>query len=182
MKVKFNIQFEEEANLLSSTVATNTLDATLWVDYIYLDTDERRRFAQVSHEYLIEQLQHTGTESIKGGTASTYNLNFNHPVKELVWCANVPTSHVITMKGSAGLTGPTLSNLSCNLGRLSNGGFKDAPFRLDSKSITKGRYIVPNISALEAINNVMSAAVDEQKTGFYLFQRIFDRGTDQLPR
>ena len=30
----------------------------LYVDYIYLDTDERRRFAQVSHEYLIEQLQH----------------------------------------------------------------------------------------------------------------------------
>ena len=28
----------------------------LFCDYIYLDTDERRRFAQVSHEYLIEQL------------------------------------------------------------------------------------------------------------------------------
>ena len=49
-------------------------------DYIYLDTDERRRFAQVSHEYLIEQLQ----KQTSGGTASE-KLNFNHPVKELIW-------------------------------------------------------------------------------------------------
>ena len=35
----------------------------LWVDYIYLDTEERRRFAQQSHEYLIEQLQFNGATS-----------------------------------------------------------------------------------------------------------------------
>ena len=52
---------------------------TLWVDYIYLDTDERRRFAQVSHEYLIEQVQE---ETI---STSSKTLNFNHPVKELIW-------------------------------------------------------------------------------------------------
>jgi hypothetical protein len=52
----------------------------LFSDYIYLDTDERRRFAQVSHEYLIEQVQHEGHTG--GGNMS---LNFNHPVKELVW-------------------------------------------------------------------------------------------------
>ena len=54
----------------------------LWADYIYLDTDERRRFAQVSHEYLIEQVQHTS------GTGKSIDLNFNHPVKELVWTGN----------------------------------------------------------------------------------------------
>jgi len=78
----------------SALHTTNTthaaLDASLWVDYIYLDTDERRRFAQVSHEYLIEQLQFTGNESGNGGTDATprtnsVELNFNHPVKELVW-------------------------------------------------------------------------------------------------
>jgi hypothetical protein len=53
----------------------------LWCDYIYLDTDERRRFAQVSHEYLIEQVQE---QSIASGAVST-DLNFNHPVKELIW-------------------------------------------------------------------------------------------------
>ena len=57
---------------------------TLWCNYIYLDTDERRRFAQVSHEYLIEQVQ---TQSFTGTGTHTIKLNFNHPVKELVWGA-----------------------------------------------------------------------------------------------
>lgn len=54
------------------------------MDYIYLDTDERRRFAQVSHEYLIEQLQFTGDESTSQET-NKIKLNFNHPCKELIW-------------------------------------------------------------------------------------------------
>jgi len=58
--------------------------ASLYIDYIYLDTDERRRFAQVSHEYLIEQLQFTGDESITSQNVKV-KLNFNHPVKELIW-------------------------------------------------------------------------------------------------
>ena len=57
---------------------------SLYVDYIYLDTDERRRFAQVSHEYLIEQVQFTGDESVANPNAKV-RLNFNHPVKELIW-------------------------------------------------------------------------------------------------
>ena len=57
-------------------------DAKLLVNYLYLDTDERRRFAQVSHEYLIEQVQHTGPES-----ETTVDMNFNHPVKSLFWTA-----------------------------------------------------------------------------------------------
>ena len=52
----------------------------LLADYIYLDTDERRRFAQVSHEYLIEQLQFEEFANEK-----TLELNLNHPVKELIW-------------------------------------------------------------------------------------------------
>ena len=57
---------------------------SLFVDYVYLDTDERRRFAQVSHEYLIEQLQFTGDESTSN-TNNKFKLNFNHPTKELIW-------------------------------------------------------------------------------------------------
>ena len=58
--------------------------ASLYVDYVFLDTDERRRFAQNPHEYLIEQLQFTGDESV-GSSSNKIKLNFNHPVKELVW-------------------------------------------------------------------------------------------------
>ena len=58
--------------------------ASLYVDYIFLDTDERRKMAQNPHEYLIEQLQFTGDESV-GSSSNKIKLNFNHPVKELVW-------------------------------------------------------------------------------------------------
>lgn len=58
--------------------------ASLYIDYVFLDTDERRRFAQNPHEYLIQQLQFTGDESV-GSSSNKIKLNFNHPVKELIW-------------------------------------------------------------------------------------------------
>jgi hypothetical protein len=64
----------------TATGAT-TPGVKVWADYIYLDTDERRRFAQISHEYLIEQLQTTPV----GTSTGKVQLNFNHPVKELIW-------------------------------------------------------------------------------------------------
>ena len=64
-----------------ATTGTDVMtNPTLWADYIYLDTDERRRFAQVSHEYLIEQVQHQNFSD-----PTSMDLTFNHPVKELVW-------------------------------------------------------------------------------------------------
>ena len=63
----------------------------LWSDYIYLDTDERRRFAQVSHEYLIEQVQ-VNSEAGPNATEKNFTLTFNHPVKELIWCAAASTT------------------------------------------------------------------------------------------
>jgi hypothetical protein len=58
--------------------------ASLYIDYIFLDTDERRKMAQNPHEYLIEQLQFTGDESV-GSSSNKLKLNFNHPCKELIW-------------------------------------------------------------------------------------------------
>jgi hypothetical protein len=113
-EVKINIEYESVSNLcdvnvknycIENDAATNavknntynasspnlTLDEpTLWVDYIFLDTDERRRFAQLSHEYLIEQLQFTGTDTITSSGSNpdsmkSLRMNFNHPCKELVW-------------------------------------------------------------------------------------------------
>ena len=87
-EVKINLHFDTQKNCSTGTTATATpfAGASLWVDYIYLDTDERRRFAQMSHEYLIEQVQYTGPESIESTTSSSkIKLNFNHPCKELIW-------------------------------------------------------------------------------------------------
>jgi hypothetical protein len=104
-EVKVKIDFETKANCIAKGTGTLTAagslddfeaikNISLWADYIFLDTDERRRFAQLSHEYLIEQLQFTGTEPLVTGT-NRIKLNFNHPCKELVWVAKTtPTTNI----------------------------------------------------------------------------------------
>ena len=97
-EVRINLEFNDLRNLCFDSTpalpnnhtirdrvaAAGLVAASLYVDYIYLDTDERRKFAQVSHEYLIETLQYTGAESINS-SSNKLKLNFNHPCKELVW-------------------------------------------------------------------------------------------------
>ena len=102
-EVKINVDFVPLQYLVNITGGSATQRSTsfnnlsqlgmvacsLFVDYIYLDTEERRRFAQVAHEYLIEQLQFTGTESLTS-TSNKVKLQFNHPCKELVWTVQNP--------------------------------------------------------------------------------------------
>ena len=86
-EVRINVDFETQPNCIygSGDSGVGSLAAaSLYVDYCYLDTEERRRFAQQSHEYLIEQVQYTGAESITS-SSNKIQLNFNHPVKELFW-------------------------------------------------------------------------------------------------
>ena len=85
-EVKVITTFETRSRCVTrdAAAATANLDVALWVDYIYLDTDERRRFAQQSHEYLIEQVQFQNE-----GSSQSMDLNFNHPVKELIWTGGV---------------------------------------------------------------------------------------------
>jgi hypothetical protein len=96
-EVKINIKFRQATDCYhtTDTITTPALtSASLWVDYVYLDTEERRRFAQVSHEYLIEQLQFTGDESTSASSTKV-KMAFNHPVKELIWVAQ-RSSHITT--------------------------------------------------------------------------------------
>jgi hypothetical protein len=78
--------YSKNTQSIRDNAGVSLINAALWVDYIYLDTEERRRFAQMSHEYLIDQLQIGGPESIQIDSISQkVRLNFNHPVKELIW-------------------------------------------------------------------------------------------------
>jgi len=100
-EVKINIDFRPIGECLwavsslagdsnSGTLSVSTayqqslVAASLYIDYVFLDTDERRKMAQNPHEYLIEQLQFTGDESV-GSSSNKIKLNFNHPCKELIW-------------------------------------------------------------------------------------------------
>jgi hypothetical protein len=79
-EVKVAITFAQSTEIMTVSNTPSLSSVKLLVDYIYLDTDERRRFAQQSHEYLIEQVQYQSEAA-----AATFKLNFNHPVKELIW-------------------------------------------------------------------------------------------------
>jgi hypothetical protein len=100
-EVKINIDFRPIGECLwavkdlssittASSLAVTTayqqslVAASIYVDFIFLDTDERRKMAQNPHEYLIEQLQFTGDESV-GSSSNKIKINFNHPCKELIW-------------------------------------------------------------------------------------------------
>lgn len=103
-EIRLKFEFEQIRKLLVTEPPASELDATqeqkittrlgsnmpdmidcaLYVDYVYLDTDERRRMAQSSHEFLITQLQFNGGDGVNAKMMKS-KLNFNHPVKELVW-------------------------------------------------------------------------------------------------
>ena len=88
--VRVTLKFRDASALVNYNGATAPVlsslmaDSYLLIDYVYLDSEERKRFAQASHEYLIEQLQFTGSESLTA-SSNKYRLNFNHPCKYLVW-------------------------------------------------------------------------------------------------
>lgn len=89
-------------------------DAGLMVDYVYLESAERRKYAQLGHEYLIEQLQFGGEETVyinpnSSSSNQKYKLNFNHPTKEIVWALKV---------GAFNGNGLSTSNMGSSRGRF----------------------------------------------------------------
>jgi hypothetical protein len=138
-EVKLTFLFESLANLIRTASADNfaqgagsaiqgttnelivTSNFDVWADYIYLDSDERRRFAQVSHEYLIDQVQKSNFNLTRSTT--NVELQLNHPVKELIW---------------------TLRNETVTVGLGDDGG-RNQPLDTDS-STTKGDVTASPVS------------------------------------
>jgi len=80
------LNYTNNVNFNSDLRTLKMVDASLYVDYIFLDADERGRFARNSHEYLIEQVQFTGDETLAN---TKFKLNFNHPCKALYWAVKL---------------------------------------------------------------------------------------------
>lgn len=89
-EVKIDVEFRPVSECYVGTAGSTPVltNASLYCDYIFLDADERRQFAQNAHEYLIEQLQFTGSEAFSASSVRQ-KLNFNHPCKEIVWVAQL---------------------------------------------------------------------------------------------
>jgi hypothetical protein len=99
-----------------TTVASASITTMrMYGDFVHLDVEERRRFVANSHEYLIEQVQYTPSQSIDQ-TATTVQIpmEFNHPIKELFW--------VVQREASANVNQPfnytnlTVGELSSQVG------------------------------------------------------------------
>lgn len=100
-EVRIDIQLEDMSKLIcwTGTAAPNMSnfsfkDAGILIDYVYLECGERKKYAQLGHEYLIEQVQFSGEENVQINSNATSNnqkfkLNYNHPTKELIWAMKV---------------------------------------------------------------------------------------------
>ena len=95
--IRVNVKFRDLGSMIVNQSTTEAcasiqpkpakfVDIHLWGDYVYLDTEERRRFVANTHEYLIEQIQYTPKVSIPENV-NTHNvrMEFNHPLREIIW-------------------------------------------------------------------------------------------------
>ena len=147
---------------LSSEFSTYVTGLKVWGNYMYLDTEERRRFAQKGHEYLIEQVQHTGTDALEASGTKQVRLSYNHPVKELVWCVtdgvstgidlwNLGTKNTHALNKVCSGTNPT-SNIACSTSQ------SGAPLFIQGATTTGGTqaYNEENVGALKTAKLVLN--------------------------
>lgn len=88
----------------TSQPQTTLEEADLLVQYVYLDTAERRAFVNQKLEYLYTEVQFQGSETHTNIASQAFRLNFNHPVKELLWVCQDDAA-ITGEAGTAGLNG-----------------------------------------------------------------------------
>jgi len=82
--VNDGVEFDDIAVLNEEEPPFTIKDANLLVDYIYLESKERRKFAVNGHEYLIELVQFDGENTITR-PKERFRTEFNYPTKEIIW-------------------------------------------------------------------------------------------------
>jgi hypothetical protein len=117
-----NVLLRNPRCLLNTDHTTNTIgtleytqEPTLYIDYIYLDTKERRSFATKNHQYLIETLEYNGSTNF----SNNHELNFNNPIKEVIWVIrnkNVSTENKLEL--SSDYSGTKTDSYSNNINGL----------------------------------------------------------------
>jgi len=139
-----------------SAYFNTTASFEVWANYVYLDTEERRRFAQKGHEYLIEQVQHTGGDTVaSAGNAETnvqlIRLSFNHPVKEFIWCYTNPT-----------VTGTALATLGSNLNSMWNFCSHTGNVNVTCNTaamVASNNWVLPHLTGVPTLVNLAGTSV-----------------------
>ena len=89
------IEWGKNSDINRDPTSSITSLCEVWCDNIFLDSEERKRFGENEHEYLIEQVQIIDT--INQSPSSKFKLNsFNHPLKEIIWTENDTGANKIT--------------------------------------------------------------------------------------
>jgi hypothetical protein len=157
----------------------------VWANYVYLDTEERRRFAQKGHEYLIEQVQHTGGDSITASGnpgAQTIRLSYNHPVKELIWCYQntVATAYNSLWNFS---TSCANVNVTCNTSPMVLGSVlphvAGAPHLFSNVGALAGQGVTSNIFWVEEATSNTTAGAAVEVGPLYNFKLVLN-GQDRF--
>jgi hypothetical protein len=153
--VEIEVNYETAANCLREgpTGSITMTGATLWIDYIFLDTEERKNFAQKSHEYLIETVQeHNDTLNNTASQITTNNirLNFNHPIKELIWVGR-----------------PTAANKSDQFSNFTN---NIAGPLGDGQGLTEGQLRLNGQDRIAMMDKKVAAGVDNPSKYFNCLQ------------
>ena len=155
------------------------VNASLFVDYIYLDTEERRTFTQQKHEYLIEQLQYNGQEILNTQT-NKIKINFNHPVKEIVWIVQPISNIDLTYTNNLG--GPQLYNYTDSIDSTYFSGTPNDPMGGgitggNSNNISWGLPITNNASI---VNNIIAPLSGQNSTTNLQNSRFHDITTRSI--
>ena len=88
----------EDRTILDGSVTISAIDIKVYGDYYYLDVEEKRKFSQSSHEYLIEQVTRvkamtpSGTKSSTELENKTIELEFYNPIKYITWVVVNPSN------------------------------------------------------------------------------------------
>jgi hypothetical protein len=181
-EVEIHIEFETLANCMSdgTTSQSGSLSNTsLWVDYFFLDAEERKEFAANPHEYLIETVQ-TQEATLSGTSVNSVRLTFNHPTKELVWvCRSSNKRDAFT---------DFTSNGAGSVNSLSNGKLKlNGQDRFAQRNADYFNYVQPyqhHTGAPDLGINAYSFALkpeEHQPSGTVNFSRIDNINLDVTP-
>ena len=83
-EVEIVFTFEQASKCFTNYSTVSMNNTSVWIDYIFLDTEERKDFAEKPHEYLVEIVQ-SHESTLVQNSINSVKLDFNHPTKFLVW-------------------------------------------------------------------------------------------------
>jgi hypothetical protein len=105
------------SSLVSQNGKTPTPDINAFCTFVFLGSQERKKFLETPQEVLLQDIQFVGDAAVVASTSGDltkkYELSFIHPVSELIWTYNRASSY------NSGITPTTTRQLGHRLIRSS---------------------------------------------------------------